>query len=270
MGEHRCKVEQKAGVATLRAEATEAAATLRKEMTESVNSLRQEVAAAAQELKNEAERVRADAHTETEELRGELYEQRSKHARDLEAQAESFKGAIAEAVKGVEDREVLRGVLGGAVSEVVDLEGRRQSSRTLSFLEERLQRELSSVSNRLSFLEKAAVTATAERGKLRKEAEQVASDEAYLCVRETIDFLVLSVEEKMATKEHTSAEDWARQEVGASQRNSRWSGLPEMPSKEGSLRSKLKCSGMKESGDERSKLARRYPPPRPPPSHPLR
>ena len=75
------------------------AATLRKEMTESVNSLRQEVAAAAQELKNEAERVRADAHTETEELRGELYEQRSKHARDLEAQAESFKGAIAEAVQ---------------------------------------------------------------------------------------------------------------------------------------------------------------------------
>lgn len=96
--------------------------------------------------------------------------------------------------QGVEDREVLRGVLGGAVSEVVDLEGRRQSSRTLSFLEERLQRELSSVSDRLSFLEKAAVTATAERGKLRKEAEQVASDEAYLCVRETIDFLVLSVE----------------------------------------------------------------------------
>ena len=96
--------------------------------------------------------------------------------------------------QGVEDREVLRGVLGGAVSEVVDLEGRRQSSRTLSFLEERLQRELSSVSDRLSFLEKAAATATAERGKLRKEAEQVASDEAYLCVRETIDFLVLSVE----------------------------------------------------------------------------
>ena len=68
-------------------------------MTESMNSLRQEVAAAAEELKNEAERVRADAHTETEKLRGELYEQRSKHARDLEAQAGSFKGAIAEAVK---------------------------------------------------------------------------------------------------------------------------------------------------------------------------